>query len=208
MNKKKFYQKQWFMWVLLIFLAPIGIITMWLIHKDDISTKKKSILSAISICLFILALMSPDKQQETSLEPIIVNESIATPTEEVIKPVHLYDSEYTEIRDVYNGFGTEKIGEYSLTLFAESDLTDELILDYYNNYIQTTDYNWYMIMFTDSDEQIGLYTNNGFGYLNKVYIEENGGEYMCGESLDWYYFIRDNGTTVIQSTFEDMYGGE
>lgn len=33
-NKSKIYEQTWFMWVMLIFFAPIGIIFMWKFHPE------------------------------------------------------------------------------------------------------------------------------------------------------------------------------
>ena len=46
MEKEKWYKKSWVMWLLLLFLPPVGIILMW-VTKREYSTKKKTILSVI-----------------------------------------------------------------------------------------------------------------------------------------------------------------
>ena len=47
MNKSK--DKKWLLWVLLIFLPPIGIVYMWVTEKD-FTQKTKIILSVVYYC--------------------------------------------------------------------------------------------------------------------------------------------------------------
>ncbi|MFA9375558.1 MAG: hypothetical protein ACERKZ_02275 [Lachnotalea sp.] len=92
-EKEKLYKKQWFMWVLLVFVPPIGIIFMW-VSKKDITTKKKGILSII-FGLWFLILMAMggsdtnDKTVQDTVEPVVeqteptTEEAVAETKEEV-----------------------------------------------------------------------------------------------------------------------------
>lgn len=55
MNKSK--DKKWLLWVLLIFLPPIGIVYMW-VTKKDFTQKTKIILSVVFSLWFIIVLAS------------------------------------------------------------------------------------------------------------------------------------------------------
>ncbi len=55
MERVKWYKKSWIMWVLLIFLPPVGIILMWA-TKREYATKKKTILSVVFALWFFLIL--------------------------------------------------------------------------------------------------------------------------------------------------------
>ena len=54
-NKKKFYNSNWFMWLMLIFFAPIGIVLLWSRKDVRFSNKTKGILSVVFTILFISA---------------------------------------------------------------------------------------------------------------------------------------------------------
>ncbi len=43
-QKEKFYKKSWFMWLLIVFLPPVGIIFMW-ITKKEMNVRKKILLT-------------------------------------------------------------------------------------------------------------------------------------------------------------------
>ncbi|MDE5779167.1 MAG: hypothetical protein K2I10_11765 [Lachnospiraceae bacterium] len=67
MAKEKFYQKTWFMWVLLVFLPPIGIIFMWA-TKKEMTTGKKVIFTIIGLIwwLIVMAVKSADSDGGTT----------------------------------------------------------------------------------------------------------------------------------------------
>lgn len=62
LSKKKFYQANWLLWILLIFLPPAGIILLWIYHKDK-SIRTKIVLSAIFIIWFIAVLIIGEQKQ-------------------------------------------------------------------------------------------------------------------------------------------------
>lgn len=66
-NKIKWYDKGWFLWVLLIFFPIVGIPFMW-IKKKEFTIKKKVILSVIfALWLFsAIAIGNPSSNIETS----------------------------------------------------------------------------------------------------------------------------------------------
>lgn len=56
-NKTKFYQKTWFMWIMLVIFAPIGIALMWIYHKEY-ATNIKIILSVVFGIFFVFVLLT------------------------------------------------------------------------------------------------------------------------------------------------------
>lgn len=71
-DKKKFYETKWFLWLFLILFPPIGIVLLWVVHKD-MQKNKKIILSVISAIWFIILMAatsgddaSTNNQQETT----------------------------------------------------------------------------------------------------------------------------------------------
>lgn len=76
-DKKKFYEAKWFLWLFLILFPPIGIILLWVVHKD-MQKNKKIVLTVIFAIWFIIYMAAMngdnsttdnkvDKQQETSV---------------------------------------------------------------------------------------------------------------------------------------------
>ena len=51
--KKMFYQKNWFVWLWLILFPPIGLILLWVCHKDK-KKKTKIILSVVFTIWFVI----------------------------------------------------------------------------------------------------------------------------------------------------------
>lgn len=62
-EKRKFYQKKWFLWLWLIVFPPVGIILLWTVHKT-MKGKTKIILSVVSV-LWLIMLMT-DTSGDTS----------------------------------------------------------------------------------------------------------------------------------------------
>lgn len=75
----KFYQKSWFIWLMLIFLPPVGIILLWTQKKYN--PVPRVILSIVFLIFFIVMLPKgePSEQQVISNTPDIT----ATPQKEV-----------------------------------------------------------------------------------------------------------------------------
>lgn len=58
----KFYQKTWFIWLMLIFIAPVGIILLWTQKKYKPATRV--ILSIVFLIFFILVLPKGDSDKQ------------------------------------------------------------------------------------------------------------------------------------------------
>jgi hypothetical protein len=85
-NKIRFYNKEWFMWLTLVFIAPIGIFLLW--KNGKVNPKIKPVLSIVSICLFLSALTANNKDTTNAVTPInnsskqVINEPIETKNNE------------------------------------------------------------------------------------------------------------------------------
>lgn len=64
-DKKKFYEAKWFLWLFLIIFPPIGIILLWVVHKD-MKKNKKIILSAIFAIWFIILVVAMNGDNSTT----------------------------------------------------------------------------------------------------------------------------------------------
>ena len=59
--KKKFYQKTWFTWVMLLFLWPVGLYLLW---KNNLYSKKTNIIiSVVILALAAITIFGPNKTE-------------------------------------------------------------------------------------------------------------------------------------------------
>ena len=108
---------------------------------------------------------------------------------------HLYDN--AEIRDVLNGYGTEKIGEYSIVRVDSSEITVETLSDWYFNYVEKNDFNWCMILYTDKDDNSGVYAISSMVEENVIFEQDGYGDYSVGSNdYSTIYYPSDNGILV------------
>ncbi len=61
--KSKFYEQTWFMWVMLIFFAPVGIFFMWKFHPE-MKKNTKIILTVVFAILFIIIMASSGSETD------------------------------------------------------------------------------------------------------------------------------------------------
>lgn len=66
-TKTKFYEQTWFMWLMLIVFAPVGIFFMWMFHPE-MKKKTKIILTVVFAILFIIIMTSNSNKTDDNLE--------------------------------------------------------------------------------------------------------------------------------------------
>ena len=118
-QKEKFYKKQWFMWVLLIFFPPIGIIFMW-ITKKDFKVLKKVLITIFALLWWIICISLNNSNAPSTNTTATTEENTteATTTEEVT-------TETTTTEESSSESSTEEIAaeEYSATLGQQNALS-------------------------------------------------------------------------------------
>lgn len=86
--QKKFYEQQWFMWVMLIFFTPVGIFLMWKFNSE----MKKNIKIILSIVFGILFLVVTFGSDETTIaDNSLSNNNNNTSSEVSKKKVEVID---------------------------------------------------------------------------------------------------------------------
>lgn len=175
-QKQPLYKAKWILWLSLIALPPVGIILLWTCHKE-MKKISKIVLSVVFAVMFIIIV-------STSTEPT-TPQSSTNP-----KATHLYDT--VEIKDVINGSRTEKIGEYSIIRVSSTDITEESLTDWYFNYVSKNNYNWCMILYTDKNENIGVYSISGLVQKDVSFEKDKYGDYMLGDSSKSITYIPTN----------------
>jgi hypothetical protein len=93
---------------------------------------------------------------------------------------HIYDN--AQVKDVMNGSRTEKIGEYSIIEISSEEVTDEALTDWYFNYVAKNDFNWCMILYTDKDDNSGVYSISGIVQKDVVFTKDENGDYSLSEA--------------------------
>lgn len=113
------------------------------------------------------------------------------------KETHIYDN--AKIVDVMNGPGTSKIGESSVIKAASSDITIEVLEDWYYNYVKTHNYNSCVIVYSDN-EGMGVFTNVSMLVEKDVeLIAKSDGSYTLGDtSGETLYYNADGHLEIYE----------
>ena len=74
------------------------------------------------------------------------------------RQTHIYD--HAKIKTELSGSG-EKIGKVSVIKAQSKDITDKVLTDWYFNHVEKTDYNYYLIEYTDFNCKKGVWAING-----------------------------------------------
>lgn len=141
--------------------------------------------------------------EEEISEPVVVEddeEAVAETPEDneeaSDEESHIYDD--AEIVDMMNGSRTEVIGAVSVISALSSDITEEVLTDWYFNYVAETDYNYYLIVYTDI-EDTGCYAFTGIVEANVTLEDTDGyGLYsLADDSNATIYAPTDEGTLSV-----------
>lgn len=81
--EEKFYAKSWFMWVMLIFIAPVGIFLMWKFHPE-MKKNTKIILTIVFALIFLFAATSESNTADSTDKDIDNSNSVSKKEVEVI----------------------------------------------------------------------------------------------------------------------------
>lgn len=185
-EKKKFYQKKWFLWLCLIVLPPVGIILLWTVHKT-MKKKTKVILSVVFVLWFIILIgasnNSSDTPQTEQKEDILSEKETNTEETKESEPVPHRDGMYgvsdkdIESLDIDSDFTISKVindntGNWRISVINKSMNFEEYALSYYKKY------------FTD-DKEIHAIVN--FAYMTTTKIT------VIGDKLDItvYEYVKD-----------------
>lgn len=180
-EKQKIYKTKWFLWLWLIIFSPVGIILLWTCH-NEMKKKSKIILSVVFAIWFAIICIGANGGSST------------TPTSTLATQTHLYDK--AEIKDVVNGSRTEKIGEYSIIKVSSADVTEESLTDWYFNYVIKNNYNWCMILYTDKNDNTGVYAVSGMVQKDVGFEEDEYNDYMLADSSKGILYTPTNEQTL------------
>lgn len=153
-EKVKFYKSKWFMWLCLILLPPVGIVLLWLFHKDmkKITRIMFTIIFAFW-CLILIAFASADTSdmqsnpdtttQQTTQSETSTTESTTkatTTAETTTKPTTQATTksklETEGISFHISNVRNDVTGNWRIALIAENIQMQDYAVDYYNEYFK------------------------------------------------------------------------
>ncbi len=156
-----------------------------------VKRKKKWLLTAcvILVCAFLVGCGSSGKKEGSGTST--KDESTSSSA-----TGHIYDD--AEVKDVMNGVRTEKLGEYSIIHIDSSKLTDDVLADWYFNYVEKNDFNWCMILYTDKDDNSGVYAIKGVVTKDTCFDKDEYGDYSVGSSSDEITYIPNDDDQTLK----------
>ena len=90
-EKKKFYQRGWFLWLMLICFPPVGIILLWVCHKK--MNKVIKVILTIIFVFWIYVLKCASEISETDSNEIVSEENAEQDNEEVAQDEKVIENE-------------------------------------------------------------------------------------------------------------------
>ncbi len=182
-QKKPFWKKWWF-WALLAVFFIGGVLEP---AKPDTEESTMTMSEETTETQAII-------ETETTMELVTEQTELQEETEKLEQQKHIYDN--AVIKDVLNGFRTEKIGEYSVIEVDSAQVTKEALTDWYFNYVAINDFNWCMILYTDSDNYDGVYAIQGLVEKDISFEKDEYGDYAKLSNPNSIIFAPDNGNLV------------
>ncbi len=179
-EKKRFYQKKWFLWLWLIILPPVGIVLLWTVHKT-MKKKTKVILSVVFALWFIILMVAAsgdssdtptntgnDTPQTEQGEDIVLEKETDTEETKESESVPHRDGMYgvsdkdIESLDIDSDFTVSKVindvtGNWRISVINKSMNFEEYALSYYKKY------------FTD-DKEIHAIVNFAYNTTTKIQV--------------------------------------
>lgn len=174
--------KKWWFWVVIV-LALIG----GIIEFIEPETEESTAAIAESITEPMVTEEPTTKKNGQTEEPT----TTAEPTTEL--QGHIYDDAI--IKDVMNGFRSEKIGEYSIIEIKSDQVTEEILADWYFNYVVKNNFNWCMMLYTDRENE-GVYAITGIINKDVKFNIDEYGDYSLGDSANGITYIPDSESTL------------
>ncbi|MBE5838375.1 hypothetical protein [Butyrivibrio sp.] len=184
----------WVLGWICFFPAPVMVL-IW--RKKNTWDIKIKIAVTVMFWLLIFVLGS-NNNQTTDTQTTTNNTQI-----EETKETHIYDN--AEIVDMMSGSGKNKIGTITVCHANKDDCSEEMLADWYTNFVKkNSDSKYHVIIYDDVDNK-GVYSN-GMGFVQKDIALTKGadGTYEVGDDAgSTMYTVNDDGTLAVQITMAD-----
>lgn len=182
------------------FWKTCGIVLLWIcflpimlsiyVWKSDKFTKKTKYILLAAIWLITLILGAAGGKMDTSST---TDTSSTMPSS--LTTTHIYKE--AVIEDLMSGTGTQKIGEVSIIHAKKADITDDVLNDWYKNYVSQHEYNFNLIVYDDVEPTQGVYATKS-QVQKDVGLEQDRNVYQLGSDRgSTFYTVDDNGNLKI-----------
>lgn len=200
-TKKKIWKKWWF-WALFVSVLIGGVI-----RYTEPETEENTVATTETTATTESTTKKMEKETETAQEETLEKNEVKVEN-------HIYDNAI--VKDVMNGFRTEKIGEYSVVEIESSQVTEENLEDWYFNYVEKNDFNWSIILYTDKENE-GVYANAGTISRDVTFDIDEYGDYSLGDCSKCITYVpieegalkeiysTDNETETLEDISVDMF---
>lgn len=102
MEDKKFYQKSWFMWTMLVFFSPLGLFLLW--RYSNYSKKVNAIITGVFAFVIVIGMSSSDK----NVTPAVTT----TSTQSVeVKEVEKKENNLEKQKEVFSAWYTNLMAD-------------------------------------------------------------------------------------------------
>lgn len=109
------------------------------------------------------------------------------------------DFKNAQIIDIMNGSNTKVIGQTSVIKMKSEDVTDEFLINWSKNHLQTGDYNWGVIVYTDKgNDDLGVYGTGDFILTDVQLQPKDDGSYAQGGSTQTTMMCTVDGDKLIK----------
>lgn len=218
-EKRKFYQKKWFLWLWLIVFPPVGIILLWTVHKT-MKGKTKIILSVVSV-LWLIMLMA-DTSGDTSDSPTnIQNDTTQTEQsedaalEEETSTEETIDStteDNTEEQEETSGQKTDAYG-WTSDDYTEFIVALNVVAGNYLTQFKIPHYReWQFAKFDDEGRIFAMTRNLTFKNSHEKHaaicvfsLDGEIGENGLHEKVAWNYFATDEKIYYDDGTCDEFF---
>lgn len=95
-TNNKFYTQVWFMWVMLIFFAPVGIFLMWKFH-DEMKQNTKIILTVVFSIFFLIVIGETENEANTDNNSSLKNSNVNEASKVKVEIIDFSEMQETEI---------------------------------------------------------------------------------------------------------------
>ena len=145
------------------------------------------VVIVVIIIISIIGSIIDGSDEEDSAEETTIEETTAE------QETHIYDD--AEICELLSGSGTS-IGEYSLIEANSSEITMDVLEDWYFNYVEKNEYDYYLILYTDKDDNSGVHAITGTVSVGVILTEGSTGALSVSDDSAATTYVPSNGSLV------------
>ncbi len=197
-------KKRTWLWVLgWIFIFPVPLTILMLRPSNKLNSKARYGIIAAAWIIYLIWMIAGNASNNENVDSNSdVHSEVESVPEKSTLESHIYDN--AEIRDVMNGTRTEKLGEYAVIKTDSSLCTEDALADLYYNYFEINEFNWITVLYTDKEDNLGIYVNTAVVCVNDKFEEDQYGDYSVITTDDEILYVPSgDGITLVKMEFEE-----